>query len=93
MQRRSRSSVLSLPKNRFWRWAVYGAFLLGAVGFFGGIAICFHYQLPIPPLFTTELGAFLGGCLGALAAWLSRAPARREQPSEQDGWYENTDLY
>ena len=51
-----------------WRWAVIGAAILGACGFFGGIAICLSYEFPIPPLFTTELGILVGGSLGALAA-------------------------
>lgn len=51
-----------------WRCASLGACLLGGVGFLGGITLCLHFRLPIPPLFITELGILLGGCFGAMAA-------------------------
>lgn len=54
-----------------WRGAKMGAVSLGLVGFVGGITVCVAYHLPFPPIAVTELGALLGGCLGALAgaAW------------------------
>lgn len=64
-----------------WRWALWGAGLLGSAGFFGGIAVCLYYKLPIPPLFTTELGILLGGSLGALACHLF--PPAQEGESDE----------
>lgn len=72
-------------KARMWRWALIGAGLLGFVGFASGIAACLYYHLPIPPLFTTELGILLGGSLGAMAFYAFRADRSRDEYGES--WY------
>ena len=41
---------------------------MGLVGFASGAFVCLHFKLPIPPLFITEMGLLVGGCLGALCA-------------------------
>lgn len=41
---------------------------MGISGFLAGSFLCLYYSLPIPPLFITELGLIVGGCLGALVA-------------------------
>ena len=48
------------------RFAIWGALSLGMTGFVTGTVICLYFRLPIPPLFITELGLLIGGCLGAL---------------------------
>ena len=50
------------------RFAIWGAIALGLTGFLSGLTICLYYKLPIPPLFISELGVIVGGCLGALCA-------------------------
>jgi hypothetical protein len=45
--------------------------VLGGSGFVAGITVCIAYNLPFPPLAVTEIGALLGGCLGALAGYAS----------------------
>lgn len=50
------------------RFAIWGAIALGLAGFLSGMSICLYYKLPIPPIFITELGVIIGGCLGALCA-------------------------
>lgn len=57
-------------KARIWRWACWGGVFFGVLGFTAGVSACLYYKLPIPPLFTTELGVMLGGSLGAFAAYL-----------------------
>lgn len=44
---------------------MWGAVLLGGASFIAGVFICLYYKLPIPPLFLTEFGILIGGCLGA----------------------------
>lgn len=80
-------------KSKIWRFSLIGAGIFGALGFVAGVALCLHYQLPIPPLFLTELSGLVGGCLGALLALHLCAVAREKSRSMADGWYENTDLY
>ena len=41
---------------------------MGIAGFATGAFICLYFKLPIPPLFITEMGLLVGGCLGALCA-------------------------
>jgi len=41
---------------------------MGLAGFAIGAFVCLHFRLPIPPLFITEMGLLVGGCLGALCA-------------------------
>ena len=41
---------------------------MGLAGFAAGAFVCLHFKLPIPPLFITEMGLLVGGCLGALCA-------------------------
>lgn len=60
-----------------WRGAKIGAVSLGLVGFVGGITVCVSYHLPFPPIAVTEIGALLGGCLGALAGYGWCYPAGR----------------
>jgi hypothetical protein len=72
-------------KARLWRWALVGAGIFGALGFFGGIALCLRYKLPIPPLFTTELGLLIGGSVGALFA-ICFPPASPEGEPEAELW-------
>lgn len=55
-------------RNRVTKYAIWGGISLGMFGFATGAFICLHYHLPIPPLFITELGLLVGGCLGALCA-------------------------
>lgn len=50
------------------KYAVWGAVILGLSGFATGAVICLHFGLPIPPLFITEMGMLVGGCLGAACA-------------------------
>ncbi len=64
-------------QRAMWRGARIGAFSLGITGFVGGMSVCIAYQLPFPPLFVTELGVLMGGCLGALAGYSSCFPAGR----------------
>lgn len=65
---------LVMPKTKKYdrqkvtRFALWGGLLLGLSGFMAGSFVCLYYQLPIPPLFITELGLIVGGCLGALVA-------------------------
>lgn len=58
----------STDQQRVYRFAVKGAIITGLAGFAAGVFICLHYRLPIPPLFITEMGMLVGGCLGALCA-------------------------
>ena len=55
-------------RQKVTRLALWGALLVGLSGFLTGSFVCLYYQLPIPPLFITELGVIVGGCLGALVA-------------------------
>lgn len=75
-------------KKRLTRFAVRGALFFGFVGFGFGCFICLHYQLPIPPLFITEFGLLIGGCLGALLALLTGedVPMRRESVVAPTEW-------
>lgn len=52
-----------------WRGAKIGAAVCGLVGFSAGLGVCIHYHLPVPPLFVTEIGILLGGCLGAMIGY------------------------
>lgn len=52
-----------------WRGARIGAVSLGLVGFIAGLSVCIAYHLPFPPVAVTELGALVGGCLGAVAGY------------------------
>ncbi len=56
------------------RGANIGAVVLGVTGFASGMAACIHYELPIPPIFTFEMGLLLGGGLGALLGYLCSFP-------------------
>ena len=58
-----------------WRGAKIGAASLGLLGFVSGITVCIAFKLPFPPLAVTEIGALLGGCLGAMAGYASCFPA------------------
>ena len=54
-----------------WRGAKIGAIICGLAGFSSGVGVCIAYRLPVPPLFVTEIGIVLGGCLGAMMGWAS----------------------
>ncbi|ODT76885.1 hypothetical protein ABS71_03000 [bacterium SCN 62-11] len=60
-----------------WRGAKIGAVSLGVVGFVGGLTVCVAYHLPFPPIAVTEIGALLGGCMGALAGYAWCYPGGR----------------
>lgn len=69
------------------RGAITGAITLGLVGFGVGCFVCLHYKLPIPPLFITELGFIVGGCLGALAVLLwEPEPKMPTHTSQEERW-------
>jgi hypothetical protein len=55
-------------QKRVTKYAIWGAVILGILGFTTGAVICLHFHLPIPPLFITEMGILVGGCMGALCA-------------------------
>lgn len=61
------------PSKRANRWAIQGAKIgaisLGVVGLVSGMTICIVLKLPVPPIFTTEMGILLGGSLGALIGY------------------------
>ncbi|MCA9791358.1 MAG: hypothetical protein KC910_06170 [Candidatus Eremiobacteraeota bacterium] len=61
------------PRKRSTRWAIQGAKIgaisLGVVGLATGMTICIAFKLPVPPIFTTEMGVLLGGSLGALVGY------------------------
>lgn len=57
-----------INQKKVTRFAFWGAVITGLTGFAVGAFICLHYRLPIPPLFITEMGMLVGGCLGALCA-------------------------
>lgn len=46
-----------------------GAIILGFTGLASGMALCLYLELPIPPVFITEMGVLLGGSLGALVGY------------------------
>jgi hypothetical protein len=73
-------------KAVLWRWALIGAAICGALGFFGGIALCLTYKLPIPPLFTSELGMVIGGCLGASLRWFHLRQIWSESGGDSEQW-------
>lgn len=74
-----------LKLSRTQRFVLWGALLLGGVGFVTGVGLCLHYKLPIPPLFITELGLMLGGCLGYLLSKVEfESPDRASHHGE--GW-------
>lgn len=60
-----------------WKGARIGAITLGLTGFFSGVVVCVSMKQPVPPLFVTELGVFIGGGLGALVGWLCINEASR----------------
>lgn len=53
------------------RGAIIGAASLGLAGFLTGISLCIFLELPIPPLFITEICIIVGGALGALVGLTS----------------------
>lgn len=57
-----------IDQRKVTRFAICGAIAFGLSGFATGSFICLYYSLPIPPLFITEMGLIVGGCLGALCA-------------------------
>ncbi|MBI3924512.1 MAG: hypothetical protein HY319_03145 [Armatimonadetes bacterium] len=60
------------------RGAWIGALTGGISGFLVGLAVCIHFKIPIPPIGTAEIGAFLGALLGALGGWIaSNSEGRR----------------
>lgn len=59
-------AIIKHDQKKVTRFAIWGALVLGFAGFVTGTVICLYFRLPIPPLFITELGLLVGGCLGAL---------------------------
>lgn len=59
------------------RGAKIGALSLSFTGFASGIGICLALEHPVPPIFTTEVGLFLGATLGALVGWVCVNPTAR----------------
>ena len=74
-------------RKRVTRAALWGAGILGSIGFISGSVICLGYSIPIPPVFITELGILVGGCLGALLALATpKAKPGVSPASSQQEW-------
>lgn len=61
--------------------------MFGLAGFSSGVALCLYFKLPIPPLFLTEMGVLVGGCLGGLMSYVDLSTwLTAPRVSSEDGW-------